>query len=132
MRIERIERIEKLRKVERVQEKGEDRQQQSNNSLSDRKQYGRQKKPPFILKTDQHDREDKIENRTVTDINIIKKQMEFEKSGKITRLRDQLNNEAKKEEKVNKVRANKGYEDSIKIAEELGEKLAKQKEQEER
>ncbi len=126
-----MKRIERLRRVAEVKEQKQDRQQQSNDCLPDRKQQETPQKSEFILKLEQKYQKDKTD-RTATNTHMVKKPMNFGQPRKISRLKDQFNDELKKQQKINQIKANKGYEESIKMAEELGEQLERQKKLEER
>lgn len=130
----KIERIEKLRKTRQIEdtekEKEKDKQEQSNDSLKHKKHQEQRSNPTFKLMENEEKNKEPKRDMTVASISAVKAQMEGSQLGKIHRLRDTLNNDGKnqqKREKADKVqemkRAQKGYEASIKIAEELAETL---------
>lgn len=130
-KIARIEKLEKMRKIEDTEkEKEQDRQQQRNDSLEYKKQLKQRSNDASNLSEDEKRNIEQKKDMTVANINAVKAQMEGSQLGKIHRLRDTLNNDGEKQEKgkkTNKVqelkRAQKGYEASIKIAEELAQTL---------
>lgn len=130
-KIARIEKLERMRKIEDTEkEKEQDRQQQRNDSLAYRKQLKQRSNDTFNLAEDEKRNTEQKKDMTVVNINAVKAQIEGSQLGKIHRLRDTLNSDGEKQEKgkkTNKVqelkRAQKGYEASIKIAEELAQTL---------
>lgn len=131
-RVDRIERIDRARKVEQTEKENEEgRQEHANNSFSDRM---RQRNENCSHKKSEQSQENMQDRKVITDINMVKRQMEEEagKIGKIGRLRTQLNNRVENEinisngrtnQKQKEKKAQKGYEDSIKIAQELAKGL---------
>lgn len=123
-RVEKLERVSKARKIEQTeQENEEDRSDNFNSSLA---YMQKQKQKEVETYKEKETKEDKPKDRTVSDINVVKAQMEASNLGKINMLREKLNNqihepENPKEEveKPEVKRARKAYEESMKMAEEL-------------
>lgn len=123
-RVEKLERVSKARKIEQTeQENEEDRSDNFNSSLA---YMQKQKQKEVETYKEKETKEDKPKDRTVSDINVVKAQMEASNLGRIHMLRDKLNNEIhepeKPKEEVEKPevkRARKAYEESMKMAEEL-------------
>lgn len=124
-RVEKLERVSRTRKIEQTeQENEEDRSDNFNSSLA---YMQKQRQKSESTRQEEDKKEDKVKkDRTISDINIIKAQMEGNRLGKINMLREKLNNQIhepeKPKEEVEKPevkRARKAYEESMKMAEEL-------------
>lgn len=123
-RVEKLERVSRARKIEQTeQENEEDRSDNFNSSLA---YMQKQKQKEVEAYKEEETKEDKPKDRTVSNINVVKAQMEGNRLGKINMLREKLNNQIhepeKPKEEVEKPevkRARKAYEESMKMAEEL-------------